>query len=234
MRVHVFFLVYNEQKIISSLVEDAVSFMEVDFPDYEVTIIDNSSTDNTPQIIKTISGKNPKVTMIRHEKNLGYAASVQDALDHLNGDVAVIVDGDGQHTLEDLPKFMEKICQGYEVVLGWKPIRKDPFYRVIAGWGYNVLFKLAFNFPVWDIDCGYRVLTKKAAEKIHLKNLDMPVGPEFVIQLYTNKLKVAQVSVQHFERQGGESSFRPFAFPILIAKVFLNLISLRIKTLGKI
>ena len=234
MRVNVFFLVYNEQTIISSLVEDAVTFMKNNLSDYEIIIIDNASTDNTPKIINAISTKNPKVTLIRHEKNLGYAASVQDALDHLNGDIAVIIDGDGQHTLNDLPKFMEKLDTGCEVVLGWKPIRKDPFYRVMAGWGYNILFKLAFNFPVWDIDCGYRVLTKKAAEKIHLKNLDMPVGPEFVIQTYLNQLKVAQVPVQHFERKGGESSFRPFVFPILVAKVFINLINLRIRTLGKI
>lgn len=234
MRVHVFFLVYNEQKIISSLIADAAAFMERHFKDYEITLIDNASTDDTVQSIKEFSRKNPRVTLVQHDKNLGYAASFQDALDHLNGDVAIILDGDGQHTLDDLPMFMEKLGKGYEVVLGWKPVRRDPFYRVIAGWGYNILFKLAFNFPVWDIDCGYRAITKKAAEKIHLKNLDMPVGPEFVIQTYLNKLKVAQVPVHHFERNGGESSFRPFSFPILIAKVFFNLISLRLKTLGKI
>src|SRR5437870_6009621 len=97
--------------------------------DYELILVDDGSSDQTQVMIKNISLLDPRVTGLRLRRNFGQTAALSAGFDRASGDVIIAMDGDLQHQPEDIPRFIEQIHQGYDVVSGWRQHRRDGFLR---------------------------------------------------------------------------------------------------------
>lgn len=223
------FPAYNEEGNILNTVSNALKSLPCLGYKYDILIVDNASTDKTPQIIDELAAKYESIKVIHHPQNLGYAASTRTGLKNASGDVIFIIDSDGQHTLEDIPKFVEKIQQGYGLVIGWKKPRHDPLYRLLLASGYNFFFRLMFNVPFHDIDCGFKAYTKDLAYKITIELTNVPVGPEIIIKTKYLGYKIAELPVKHFPRKKGTSEFSAFKTLTVIHKVFKSFLFLKKK-----
>ncbi len=224
MKISVAFTARNEADLIETTLTDAVRDMNALGSPYEIIVVDNASTDNTAEIAEQFASKHEHVRVIRHEKNLGYAHSNLTAYKNADADLVAVVDSDGQQTLRDIPKFVEKIQAGADVVFGWRKQRNDPAFRKVISRGLNISSRRMLRWKFHDINTGFRMVTREVAKSF---TDVVPVnyfGPELWVRAVQHGWKVDEVVVEHFERKGGASVHIPWRMPITIknAYVYLN------------
>ena len=99
---------------------------------FEIIVVDDGSTDDTPNILEELIADNPEVRCLRLATNFGQEAAVQAGMLHSSGRWVLQTDGDLQHPPEEIPKLLAKRDEGYEIVYGRRAERNDPWHRVIA------------------------------------------------------------------------------------------------------
>jgi len=228
VRLGVGFLAYNEEELIAKTVAEAVSSLSA-IPNltWHVVVVNDGSRDRTGEIAEDLARKDPRVSVVHHDGNKGYAVATETALRNVPGEVVMVVDGDGQHTMADAPKFLEAIDQGADVVFCWKKIRYDGAGRKVLSLGLRVLSHWILGSPLHDINAGCRAFRRDVARRIEIKHRINFVGDEIFVRCRIAGWKVAEVVVQHFPREAGQSIHRPFKMLGTIWKVLKYLFALR-------
>jgi hypothetical protein len=139
----------------------------------------------------------------------------------------MVVDGDGQHTMADAPKFLDAIAQGADVVFGWKKKRHDPWPRLILSKGLNTLSRWILGSPLHDINRGCRAFRQHVAKRIEIRHRINFVGDEIFARCRIAGWNVGEVVVRHFPREAGKSIHRPWKMLGTIGRVIRYLFELR-------
>jgi glycosyltransferase involved in cell wall biosynthesis len=227
-RLGVAFLAYNEEELIAKTVQEAVtSLSRVPGLDWRVVVVNDGSRDKTGSIADGLAKKDPRVLVVHHDGNKGYAVATETALRNTPGDVVMVVDGDGQHTMADAPAFLATIDAGADVVFGWKKERHDPFFRLILSKGLNTLSRWVLGSPLHDINGGCRAFRRDVARRIEIRHRINFVGDEIFARCRIAGWKVAEVVVRHFPREAGQSIHRPWKMIGTIVRVVRYLFDLR-------
>jgi len=202
--------IYNEQNNIKLLYYEIKKVMiylkkKKKFSNYEVIFIDDGSRDNTPAILKSIKkteGKRLRVVAFR--KNFGKAEAYKAGFEICSGDLVFTMDGDLQDNPNDIPAFLEKINQGYDIVIGWKYKRRDPMTKRFLSKIFNNLLRSLTKLKLHDFDNGFRCMKKEI-----LPHLDLYEGLYRYIPLLANSkgFHVGEVKVHHRERKYGQSKY---------------------------
>src|SRR6201982_4307722 len=116
---------HNEQENVTDLYDRLKAVMETNGESFEIVLVDDGSTDDTFQLLRQIAGVDSRVTVVRLRRNFGQASALAAGFDHARGEYVIAMDGDLQHDPNDIPLFLEKIAQGYDVVSGWRKVRID-------------------------------------------------------------------------------------------------------------
>ena len=114
----IFFPCYNEEFNVGSMIEQAVQVGEDYGVDYEVVVVDDGSRDKSPAIVQEWSGKNPRVRLVQHPKNLGYGAALRTGLKSVTKEIVFLTDGDNQFHLSDIDKLFFKIDSYTNYIFG--------------------------------------------------------------------------------------------------------------------
>lgn len=227
-RLGVAFLAYNEEELIAKTVAEAVSSLSaVPGLDWRILVVDDGSRDRTGEIADGLAKSDPRVSVFHHDGNKGYAVATETALRNTPGEVVMVVDGDGQHTMADAPRFLEAIDGGADVVFGWKKKRHDPFARLILSKGLNTLSRWLLGSPLHDINGGCRAFRRDVARRIEIRHRINFVGDEIFARCRIAGWKVAEVVVNHFPREAGQSIHRPWKMLGTIRRVMRYLFELR-------
>ncbi len=197
---------YNESENISSVLDASIRALESLGTTWEVIVIDNFSSDNTTEVAQTYADRDPRVRVIRHDRNRLYSGSCATAIREANGNRVAIMDSDGQALAVDLPLFMERLDNGANLVFGWRKERNDPFSRLAISAVFNWLGKFKLKFPFHDLNCGYRVFDRAFLEVAEIKHEINLANPELYVRAYNAGLTVDEVAIQHLPRAGGDSS----------------------------
>ena len=222
---------FNEAENIQKVLKEAISVLKGLQYDWEILVVDNASHDDTKQKILPFLDKYKNIKAIFHSSNLGYGASTETGLKAAKGDIIIVMDSDGQHTAKDIPKFIEKINNGYGLAVGWKINRQDPFLRVFLSNVYNLLFRIIFGIGLHDVDCGYKAYDQKLAKSIKLEYTTVPNGTEICAKAASMGCRIAEIKVHHFPRKKGKSIYHPYHLAKTVFKTFLSLITLRLHLL---
>jgi glycosyltransferase involved in cell wall biosynthesis len=227
-RLGVAFLAYNEEALIAKTVEEAVSSLTA-LPglDWRVLVVNDGSRDRTGEIAEGLAKRDPRVLVVHHDGNKGYAVATETALRSTPGEVVMIVDGDGQHTLADAPAFLAAVDDGADVVFGWKKKRHDPLPRLVLSKGLNLLSRWILGSPLHDINGGCRAFRREVARRIEIKHHINFVGDEIYARCRIAGWKVSEVVVRHFPREAGQSIHRPWKMLGIITRVIRYLFDLR-------
>ncbi len=227
-RLGVAFLAFNEEQLIARTVAEAVSSLsQIPGLDWRVLVVDDGSRDRTGLIAEELARNDPRISVVHHEGNKGYAAATETALRKTPGQVVLVVDGDGQHTMADAPRFLSAVDAGAQVVFGWKKKRHDPFARLVLSKGLNLLSRWILASPLHDINGGCRAFRGDVARRIEIRHRINFVGDEIFARCRIAGWKVAEVIVRHFPREAGRSIHRPWKMLGTIARVLRYLFALR-------
>ena len=193
MKIAIITPAYNEEKIIGKFIRN---ISKVKYPVY---IVDDGSTDNTQKVLSEFQIPNYKLQILKHSVNLGKGAAMKtgaDAAFSEGYDAVIFMDSDGQHDLNDLPKFTEKLEKGYDIVYGSRNMGMGvPLVRYIGNKFESLLISFLFGLYVSDVLCGYRALSKKAYKKIRWESSGYAVETEMVIRAAKSGLKYCEVPV---------------------------------------
>ena len=227
-RLGVAFLAYNEEALIARTVAEAVSSLSaVPGLDWRVLVVNDGSRDSTGKIADGLAREDPRVSVVHHDGNKGYAVATETALRNTPGEVVMVVDGDGQHTMADASRFLEAIDAGADVVFGWKKERNDPLPRLVLSKGLNTLSGWILGSPLHDINGGCRAFRREVARKMEIRHRINFVGDEIFARCRIAGWKVAEVVVRHFPREAGQSIHRPWKMVGTVTRVIRYLFDLR-------
>jgi glycosyltransferase involved in cell wall biosynthesis len=142
-RVSVAIPLYNEEPGVAELLRRVGAVLDA-LPGgpHELVLVNDGSTDSTLDLLERAAAKDDRIVVISLSRNFGHQAALTAALDHVNGDVTVLMDGDLQDEPEAIPRFLERFREGYDVVYATRERRREPwwlracyfvFYRALAG-----------------------------------------------------------------------------------------------------
>jgi len=200
----------NEAETIGSCIQKAKIALKGMKINGEIIIADNGSSDGSPQIARSLGAK----VILQPIKGYGnaYIAGIKAA----KGRYIIIADSDDTYDLSEMPKFIEKLDEGYDLVMGTRlkgkilPEAMPWLHRHVGNpiltWILNLLFKAGVS----DAHCGMRAFRKDAYDKMSLKSGGMEFASEMVIKAAMMKMKIAEVPITYYPRKG-ESKLRTFS-----------------------
>jgi len=166
-RVSIGIPLHNEEAVISELLSRlGAVLMTLPGGPHEVVFVDDGSTDRTVEMLRGAKMANASVVVIRLSRNFGHQAALTAALDHVSGDVVVLMDGDLQDSPEAIPVMLEKHAEGYDVVFAQRASRQEPWYlRLCYGLFYRMIERLAdIKLPLDSGD--FSLLSRKVVDTI--------------------------------------------------------------------
>ena len=196
---------YNEEENIPILYEKLKKVLENLGEDYEIIFVDDGSTDRTYEILKEIAQKNKKVKVIRFRRNFGQTAAMYAGFEHAKGDVIITMDADLQNDPEDIPKLLEKMKEGYDIVSGWRKDRKDPFLsRKLPSMIANWIISKVTGVHLHDYGC-----TLKAYKADIAKNYRLYGDMHRFLPALAKRFgaKITEIPVKHHPRLYGKSKY---------------------------
>jgi glycosyltransferase involved in cell wall biosynthesis len=136
---------------------------------YEVIAIDDGSTDSTYARLKTIHSTDSRWRVLRLRRNFGQTAGISAGFDAARGKVVITIDGDLQNNPEDIPRLLEKIEEGYDIVSGWRQNRKEPFLsRRLPSMLANSLISRTTHVALHDYGCTLKAYRSEVVKNIKL------------------------------------------------------------------
>jgi glycosyl transferase family 2 len=162
--------VINERQNIRPLFEKISTKLNQLRKRYEVIFVDDGSTDHTFIELQKLQYEHPDiVSVIRFRRNFGKTPALVAGFSRCRGDVVFTMDGDLQDDPEEIPNFLAKLDEGYDLVTGWKFPRLDPFTKTFPSRIFNGLVSRLTGLHLHDINCGFKAYRREVFEDIHLK-----------------------------------------------------------------
>ena len=196
--------VYNEAdslKEIHKLVSRVVQSMSLN---YEIIFVDDGSTDDSVAIITEIIEFNEKVQLITLRGNFGKTAALAAGFDNCDGDIVFTMDADLQDDPEEIPRFLEKIESGFDLVSGYKRNRFDPWTKVAASRVFNLLVRTFTGIKLHDVNCGFKCYRKNVLTEINVYGEMHRFLP---VLAHWKRFKICEIEVKHRPREFGVSKF---------------------------
>lgn len=203
----VFFPCFNEEGNIENTVKNAVRVLQKLKLEYEIIIVDDGSEDATLKIASNLAKDNPKIHLIHHPENLGYGEALKSGFYNAKYATIVYTDGDGQFDFSEVSKFLEKI-EDYDLVLGYRIKRQDPFFRILFKKGWKASLLLFFGLTFKDVDCGFKMIRKRVLQEIpHLESTrGAMINAELAIKTKKYGFRLIQIGVNHYPRLKGSAT----------------------------
>jgi glycosyltransferase involved in cell wall biosynthesis len=177
---------HNEEKTVSWVVEKTKKYGTP-------VVIDDFSSDRTAEFARK-SG----AVVVKHKKNMGLGSALRSGFEkalEMKADVIITIDADGQHDPEDIPKFIEKIKQGYDFVLGERNLSRYPFIKQVGNFFLNKATNFVSGTRLKDTESGFRAFRREALKKIYLKAERYEIAVEIIFEAGRNKLRTANVPI---------------------------------------
>jgi undecaprenyl-phosphate 4-deoxy-4-formamido-L-arabinose transferase len=210
--------VYNETANLRALWTRLEPVVEALGRNYEVIFVDDGSRDDSLDILREFAAHNPRVRVVELARNFGQHSALLAGFRICHGDIVVTLDADLQNPPEEIPKLIDAIDAGNDVVGGWREERQDRTYRRMASRLQNRLTSVIVGVPMHDYGCMLRAYRRHIIETV----VECDEKAAFVPALANTFAKrVAEIPVAHAERAGGESKYNIFS----LAHLSLNLIT---------
>jgi glycosyltransferase involved in cell wall biosynthesis len=223
VKVSIVIPVYNEEQSINILYRKIENVFKKIQSGYEIIYIDDGSTDFSFQKMEDISRIDRHIKIIKFRKNFGKSTALSAAFSCVRGSIIITMDGDLQDDPDEIPNFISKIEEGYDLVSGWKYPRNDPFTKTIPSLIFNKLTCLFTGVDLHDFNCGF-----KAYKRVVIKNIKLYGEMHRYIPALAdwNGFKITEIKIKHHPRSSGKSKY---GFSRLL-KGLLDLITVKFLT----
>ena len=197
--------IFNEEENLEPLMAEIDSVLSSLEKSYEIIAVDDGSRDGTFEVLTRLHRNHPALHVIRLKRNFGQTAALAAGLAHVQGEIVVLMDGDGQNDPADIPALLAKIDQGNDLVVGWRINRQDPFLnRRLPSMIANRLISWTTRLKLHDYGCTLKAMRKEIARSLKLYGEMHRFIPAIA---YERGAQVAEVGVNHRRRLHGRSKY---------------------------
>jgi glycosyltransferase involved in cell wall biosynthesis len=172
---------------------------------YEIIAVDDGSTDGSFEILKRLHTAHPQIRVVRFRRNFGQTAAFAAGFDRARGQAVVTIDADLQNDPADIPRLLEKMAEGYDVVSGWRVDRQDRFWdRKLPSIIANRLISVVTGVRLHDYGCSLKAYSREVVQNVHLYGELHRFIPALASWM---GISVAEVPVTHHPRKYGRSKY---------------------------
>ena len=215
---------YNEEELVERFYNRLAKVMRTLDKSYEIILVNDGSTDRTGEILERIALRDPKVLMVDFNRNFGQTAALQAGFDHACGEIIVALDGDMENDSFEIPMFLDKIAEGYDIVSGWRKRRRHGWLlRRVPSMAANWLLKRISGVALHDFGVTFKAYRRESLQDICLYGDMHRFVPAVCSRLGA---RTCEIVTKHINRPAGKSKYglgRTF-------RVALDLITLRFTT----
>jgi len=196
--------VMNEEATLGELL-DGIMRHAAEFGHFEVIFIDDGSSDSSWEVIRVLGGLFPlHVRGLRFRSNRGKAAALQAGFDVARGRVIFTMDADLQDDPNEIPRFLAKLDEGYDLISGWKEVRHDPWHKVLPSRVFNRMLSHFSKVKLHDHNCGFKCYRREVIKSIRLFGELHRMVPSLAGM---QGFKVSEIVVKHHARKFGQSKY---------------------------
>ena len=170
---------------------------------HEIILVDDGSSDDTLDRFNSLHWTDGRLALIRI-RHKGKSYALQAGFDAAQGEIFITLDGDLQDDPKNIPKLIDKLDKGFDVVYGWRRRRRESFSKRAASWAANRLRRVLVGESIHDVGCGLRAFRKQVARKIRLTGGLHRFFSALAVQ---RGFRVGEVEVDHHPRRFGVSKY---------------------------
>lgn len=197
--------IFNEEGNISPLLDEVFTTLRALGLRFEVIAVNDGSRDGSLRVLLAEAARRPELQIIDFARNFGQTAALMAGIDHASGKVIVATDADLQNDPRDIPRLLEKLDEGHDVVSGWRRVRKDAMVRrrMVSGLA-NRLISWVTGVKLHDYGC-----TLKAYRRSFMRDVRLYGEMHRFIPIYASWVgaRVAELEVNHRPRERGQSKY---------------------------
>lgn len=227
---------FNESRVVEELYRRLTKVMSSLSLSYELVLIDDGSSDNTLELLKEIAKDDGHVAVVELRRNFGQTPALAAGFDNARGEIIVSMDGDLQHLPEEIPAFIAKIEEGYDLVSGWRKKRIDNLVmRKIPSRAANWLASKISGVEIHDFGTTFKAYRREILDDLNLFGEMHRFIPAL---LSSTGVKIVELPIKNVERPHGTSNYgisRTFrvAFDLVTLKFLLDYATRPLHFFGK-
>lgn len=212
---------YNEEGVIDELYSRLKKVLSDTKKSYEIIFVDDGSKDQTFKKLKEIQEKDETIKLIKLRGNFGQTPALVAGFDNASGEIIIGMDGDLQHSPEDIPRFIEKIEEGYDIVSGWRADRKDPFLsRRLPSKIANWLMSRMSGIKLHDFGTTFKAYRNEILKDIHLYGEFHRFIPVLASQM---KASIVEIPIENIRQKYRKSHYNILrTFTVVFDLIRLN------------
>jgi hypothetical protein len=194
----------NEAGNIPALHRAVTDVLEASGITFELILIDDGSTDDTWQAIEALTERDGRVIGLRHRRNFGKARGLASGFAAASGDLILTMDADLQDDPAEIPRFLAKLDEGFDLVSGWKQQRQDPVGKTLPSRLFNATVRVVSGVRLHDFNCGFKLYRADVVRSIRLYGELHRFTP---VLAHAEGFRVGELPVRHHPRRWGTSKY---------------------------
>jgi len=222
---------YNELDNMTKLIPKLESILCEEHLDGEIVVVDDNSPDGTANLVRRLGDHYGNISLLVRPAKLGPGSAFADGYKLARGEIVIGMDTDFSHDPSDIPRFISKISEGFDVVLASRYI-KGGRYKVsslqtlkksVASRLGNVLIRIISRVPMHDFTTAYRAMRREVISRVDVKSKGNSFFMEFVIKAYRSGYRMTEIPINFNDRVTGESKLKLGKQSILLIKELARL-----------
>jgi len=197
--------VFNEEESLPDFAAALTPVLQNLGVPYEIIFVNDGSSDRSAEILDDLADTNAHIKVVHFRRNFGQTAAMMAGLDYSSGDVIVPIDADLQNDPKDIPRLLDKLAEGYDLVSGWRKDRKDAKWsRNFPSWVANKLISRISGVRLHDYGCTLKAYRRSIIEDVRLygeMHRFLPIYASWA------GARTAELAVNHHAREQGESKY---------------------------
>jgi glycosyltransferase involved in cell wall biosynthesis len=209
---------YDEEQSLPVLYEALTTQLQALGQPYELIFVDDGSRDGSFRVLQDLHQRDPRVKVIRFRRNFGKTPALMAGFQRCRGEVIFTLDADLQDDPTEIPGFLAKLDEGYDLVSGWKFPRHDPLSKTLPSRVFNKTVALTTGVVLHDMNCGFKAYRREVIDDLRLYGELHRFIP---VIAHGRGFRVTEMKVHHHPRKYGSSKFGARRF----ARGFLDLLT---------
>ncbi len=204
MKLSIVIPVYNEEESLPKLYCAIMDVMNANQYTYELVFIDDGSKDRSVAVLKELKEQDETIKIIVLRKNFGKAVALQSAFQIVEGDCVITMDADLQDDPNEIPRMLEQINAGFDVVSGWKYNRLDPLEKRLPSKLFNKVTATLSGVQLHDFNCGFKAYRKEVVKSIDVYG---ELHRYIPVLAHRKGFAITEIKVHHLKREFGKSKY---------------------------
>ncbi len=185
---------------------------------YEIIFVDDGSTDGSFEVLEALHDQDARVKVVQFRRNFGKAPALSAGFAEAEGDIIITMDADLQDDPHEIPRFLEELERGWDMVSGWKFPRRDPLSKTLPSKIYNLVTRLTTGVHLHDFNCGFKAYRRQIVQELQIYG---ELHRYIPVLAHQQGFRVGEIKVRHHPRRFGLSKYGGSRF----AQGFFDLIT---------